>query len=320
MCDNDSIHNDPVKRGRLGDDKADRKWPLWRRRARAFMQLLQQCDDPEVRKHTRQIFRCAVRLVFVAHVSGDKKRLLWAYFCRFRWCPVCLWRRMLKWHSRLLKKVPEVAEQHPDAIWVLLTLTLRNCKPGWTRQTLQEMSTAWRKMHGRKFMRPVYGWVRALEVTFNHDEGTVHPHYHVLICAPRGWYVDQKDWRKNWQKALGVKYEPFVDIRMVKGDPVSVVPEVVKYCVKPEDMLRDTAMITQVVRQMKGTRAIATSGVLKIKETDIDNDLADDIEANYQGELFGFQWDGTREYEPSKVDEGERLLLMEKRKNWGGDD
>ena len=50
-------------------------------------------------------------------------------------------------------------------------------------------------------------------------------------------YIKQKDWTALWRAALGVDYDPLVDVRNVKGGTAKAVAEVAKYPVKMDAIL-----------------------------------------------------------------------------------
>jgi len=64
---------------------------------------------------------------------------------------------------------------------------------------------------------------------------------------------------------LKVDYEPLVDIRALRSgaDPMELVPEIFKYCVKESDLVADPEWFLELTRQMHKMRTIATGGVLK---------------------------------------------------------
>lgn len=60
--------------------------------------------------------------------TGETRlRLRDARFCRVRHCPICQWRRSLMWQARFYQSLPKIVAEYPDARWLFLTLTVRNC-------------------------------------------------------------------------------------------------------------------------------------------------------------------------------------------------
>jgi plasmid rolling circle replication initiator protein Rep len=179
-----------------------------------------------------------------------------AHFCRVRHCPICQWRRSLKWIARFLQVIPEVLGKYPKGRFIFLTLTQKNVAVNELRVTLRGMSKAWDRMRKRKEFAAVTGWLRTVEVTRGAD-GSAHPHYHALLLVPGDYfhksdkYVTQEEWTKLWRESLKVNYDPIVHVAAVKpkrGRPAKGAPlpalmnaarEALKYAVKPSDMTAD---------------------------------------------------------------------------------
>jgi hypothetical protein len=133
---------------------------------------------------------------------------------------------------------------------------------------------------------PARGWVRAVEITRSQKYRSAHPHYHcLLMVAPayfQGDYLQQEQWANLWQQCLRIHYKPVVDIRVVKLALVpdtqrvnkppknmwAAVAEILKYAVKPSDMVRDHDWFLTLTDQLHHTRSVAIGGILKryIKE------------------------------------------------------
>ena len=128
--------------------------------------------------------------------------------------------------------------------------------------------------HKRKPWRVVAGWFRALEVTYNKDANTWHPHIHAVLLVPADYftnpdeYIDHDAWVAEWRWALKADYDPSVDVRTVKGDRAHAVAEVSKYAVKPGDWLdsEDNAgtdgRVFLLATELKGRRLTAFGGLM----------------------------------------------------------
>lgn len=221
-----------------------------------------------------------VEFVLVTKDSGEQVfKLQHAWFCRVRHCPVCQWRRSFMWKARFVKVIPSVVADYPTARWIFLTLTVKNCDLVDLRDNLNRMNKAWKRLTIRKVF-PALGWVKSFEVTRNPKDGTAHPHFHVLMMVPAGYfkgqaYISQEKWRELWQHALRADYDPVVDVRAVKPKLPSAgktdlaiglviaVKEVFKYSVKGQDLIADASWLLELTHQLHKTRAIALGGVLK---------------------------------------------------------
>lgn len=183
------------------------------------------------------------------------------------------------WVARFHKALPKVMEQQPNAEWVFLTLTARNCAVDGLRDEIKGMNEAWHRLVKRKEFTAVAGWIRTLEITRG-DDGSAHPHFHVLLLVrPSYWgkdYVKHEGWREAWKAAMRLDYLPQVRVQKVRAKKADVerlgskrgalaagAVEALKYTVKPSDMLADREWFLEVVRQTFRVRAVAAGGLLK---------------------------------------------------------
>lgn len=202
---------------------SDKPWDVHRLQAEQVTEIF----DNGLPHHQRQAERmrtCSNSLEFGWVIesidTGETKlKLKESRFCRVRTCPVCQWRRSLMWVARFYHAFPRIYADHPDLRYILLTLTVQNCRVLDLRSTIRDMNTAWDRMTKRK-QWPAVGFVRSLEVTRGKD-GTAHPHFHCLIAVRPGYfdgknYLSTAKWASMWQEALRTEYAPIVDARTVK--------------------------------------------------------------------------------------------------------
>lgn len=260
----------------------------------------------EFNDYVDRIAICAKLLEFALTTADTGEmvfRLQTAWFCRVRHCPVCQWRRSLMWKARFIKALPKITADYPTARWIFLTLTVRNCELTELRHTLSQMNKAWERLSKRKIF-PALGWVRSFEVTRNKQDGSAHPHFHVLMMVPAGYfkgqsYINQQQWTQLWRDCLRVDYDPILDVRAVKApkssaggaDPgvglIIAIKETLKYSVKGEELVVDAAWLIELTHQLHKTRAIALGGCLKKYLSEADPDQEDLVHADLedQGEV-----------------------------------
>nr|ABI98668.1 Rep protein [Paenibacillus popilliae] len=254
------------------------------------------------------VLYCGTRLKFACCPEGHYKRLKWASFCRVRLCPMCGWRRSLK-VAHQVKRVAHTAMESANLRWVFLTLTVRNVSGDKLSDEMDHLTKSFRRFFQRKRLKKiVLGFFRGLEVTYNKDKDTYHPHYHVLLAVTPSYfdgksYIKKSEWSELWRDAARLDYDPIVDVRVVKDgrrlekeqgilvekgyiDP-GIISEMSKYTVKAADYLveDDVELTDKVVstleRALLGRRLFAFGGMLKdVYEWLKNQDAMDDAESD----------------------------------------
>jgi plasmid rolling circle replication initiator protein Rep len=242
-------------------------------------------------KYADRIQTCGKLLEFALRSDnqGDVGiKLQSAHFCRVRHCPVCQWRRSMKWQAKMFSAMPEITQAYPTHRWIFVTLTVRNCDLVDLRAVVDGMNKAFTRLSQLKAF-PAIGWIKSLEVTRNAETGQAHPHFHCLMLVPPSYfgksYIKQEEWRSLWQRCMRVDYSPVVNVKAVKpkknkltdelDDIGQAIVETLKYSVKEEDLVADKEWLGELTTQLHKTRAIAIGGVLKnfLKEEKEDDDL-----------------------------------------------
>lgn len=271
--------------------------------------------DSPIGRHQRyadRVEQCSQVLEFARDPPGAglrKYHLKNAWFCRVRHCPVCQWRRSLQWQARLYQALPRLLVDFPTARFIFATFTIRNCRVENLRYTLGQLAQGWKRIIELRVW-PAVGWIRAVEITRSKD-GTAHPHYHCLLMVPETYfaadYLKQREWAELWRQCLRIDYTPIVDVRVIKQGKKrswlkvnrvsipqmwSIVTEILKYSVKPSDMMRDHAWFLAMSDQVLKTRAVAVGGVLKSylrEHADLTSEPGDEEAATVAERLF-FGW------------------------------
>jgi plasmid rolling circle replication initiator protein Rep len=228
------------------------------------------------------------RLVPDASEGELKLKLSSARFCRVRHCPVCQWRRSLMWKAKAYKVLPKIVNNYPTHRWLFVTLTVRNCRITELKETLQWMNKSWQRLSQLKVF-PADGWLRSTEVTRGKD-GSAHPHFHCLLMVKPGYfgknYIKQTEWVELWRKSLRIDYNPVLDVQAVKKgqQPMQLVPELLKYCVKESDLVCDREWFLELTRQMHKMKCVVTGGVLKQYLRELEQEPEDLIGDDGEGE------------------------------------
>ena len=211
------------------------------------------------------------------HITG-------ANFCKQRLCPVCNYRRStMMWH-----KINEIVSLFPDNEFLLVTLTVRNCKDTELNKTINHLLDSFHRITCRRtWQKNFIGYVRGLEITYNAKKNTYHPHIHILILASDEYfksdYVDIHTLRKWWKESAHLNYFVQVNIKKVKNKEKAVA-EVAKYAVKMSDILKNgissqRLRATQVLAScINGRRLISTGGCITKAARKLKISLEDDYD------------------------------------------
>lgn len=194
-----------------------------------------------------RVSECADILRFAVTETGHLK-LKQTWFCKSRLCPMCSWRRSIKYAVDTSKIIEEAVEREPKGRWLFLTLTTKNTTNAEDlRDEIKLYSGALRNMLRSKALKSlVHGFSRGIEVTVNKENGSYNQHMHVLLFVKASYfkgnnYLSQSDWVQMWRRAMKLDYDPSVDVRAIKGadadERFKAVLEVSKYPVKSMDYL-----------------------------------------------------------------------------------
>lgn len=236
----------------------------------------------ELVRYGESVASCGSYLRFQSCPQGHEKKLIEAYFCRKRLCPMCQWRKSLVMFHQVLTLIHAHSEKYRSDIPLLLTLTVPNVKAGDLKLMLDKMQKSWDRFAKRaKFKKAIRSWFRALEVTYNAELNTYHPHFHILLLVPRnyfeckyGLYIDHDEWLALWQEVTGMPEITQVDIRRVRKQssrkPLEAISaEIAKYATKPSSYIQKTAeghlrasekVIETLHYALKGRRLVAFGG------------------------------------------------------------
>lgn len=243
-------------------------------------------------KYADRIESCGKLLEFALRSDdqGDVGiKLQSARFCRVRHCPVCQWRRAMKWQAKMFTAMPEIKQAYPSHRWLFVTLTVRNCDLVDLRATVTAMNKGFERL-SKLACFPAIGWIKSVEVTRNSETGQAHPHFHCLMLVDSKYfggrnYIKQEQWRSLWQRSMRLDYVPVVNVKAVKpkvdkltgqqDDIGQAIVETLKYSVKESDLVSDENWLVELTTQLHKTRAVAVGGVLKqfLKEEKEDDDL-----------------------------------------------
>lgn len=294
-------------------------WKERKEKTMVLHELYLKAGYPEYAARARD---CATFLQFAVYQNGAR-RLRTANFCKMRLCPMCIGRRARRNAWKLSQVLDQVESEH-GAMFLFLTLSVKNVPGEQLGDTLTRLTKAWTKLiKHRQFERSVDGWFRAVEITrgddrwhkdpktgrrkFRKDEG-YHPHIHAILAVKpeyfargSGLYITHEEWVDRWQRALGVDYRPSVRIQTAKAKGEYVAgaasaTEAAKYAVKDEEYIDRTLpesrlieILTDYTEALRKRRLTAFGGWLKEAAKALDAEDMDD------GDLVHVEDDGIRD-------------------------
>ena len=232
------------KQGEILVDKNSRgKERDWRGRKILSLKLADIFKELQYKKtFVERVISCGDTLQFIQNQDGNLK-LYQAYFCKNKLCPMCNWRRSMKYSYQTSRIVDEAIKQSPKGRFLFLTLTVKNVEGQALNSTISQLTKSFDRLFKRaKVQRNLLGYLRSFEVTHNENDKTYHPHIHVLMMVRPSYfqskkdYITQKEWSDMWSQSLKVDYVPMIDIRTVKETGKGLrgaVLETAKYPTKP---------------------------------------------------------------------------------------
>lgn len=224
----------------------DRKW---KERKFANIDLAASLERLGYRNFNN-VYECAEVLRFREQEDGSLK-LFQTWFCKKKLCPICNWRRSMKYSYQAEEVITEAIKQYPKGRFIFLTLTVKNVNGDFIKQEITQISEGFRRlMLYKKVDKNVIGYLRALEITYSTNRDDYHPHLHVLLFVSSSYftgngnnYISQDEWTSLWKKAMKLDYTPVVNVKAVKAtekyDLKGAILETAKYPVKPFDLLND---------------------------------------------------------------------------------
>lgn len=211
---------------------------------------------------------CASHLLFGNRKDGSHD-LIFGNFCKDRFCPLCQARRSSRRAMELLHVMDCLSGE-----FLFLTLTVVNVDAGHLRESIDQLTDAFRDfIRDPRIKRGIMGYIRNIEVTYNKDAHTFHPHIHCLVNVSdtyfrdRDQYLSRSEVLKVWQAYMHDDRISQVDIRKVRGKCLDhAVVEVTKYFTKFGDWIyeSDSSSILNIfVDSLKSVNCTTMGGSIR---------------------------------------------------------
>ena len=235
-------------------------------------------NDLITENRMQSLEHCGNNLLFSIN-DKNEKRLKGANFCRLRTCPMCNWRKSLKMFGQTNKIANKILEQNSSTRFLFVTFTVENCETEKLEETINLMNQGFKRLTDKskgvkiteKFKNNMIGYIRAMEVTYNQEKDTYHPHIHCIFALKAGYfthgYIKKSDWQYIWGECCNTEYEPIVKVQTIKNSTSKAVAEVAKYPVKMDELanydnekkaIKALIVFTKI---LKGRRLITFGGV-----------------------------------------------------------
>lgn len=227
----------------------------------------------KIKKHISEsslelIEQCGSFLEMYSNKELDKKKLKTANFCKNRFCPMCNWRKSKK-DALKVSILMQYIKEELGLEFVFITLTAPNVKGEELEQEIREYTKAFSNLTKRKeFIKVNKGFVRKLEVTYNEENNTYHPHLHIIMAVNKSYftdktYISKKKLLELWKECKKDNTITQVDIKKVDTTDRKAILEIAKYSAKDSDYLKSQEVFDVFYKALKGKRLLTYTGVFK---------------------------------------------------------
>ena len=201
-------------------------------------------------KKADNVQRCASHLEFLRCTIDEKhhSKLVDANFCRDRMCSQCQWRKSIRQFGVAVKVGHELRRREreagkPESQFIFLTLTIPNVPLEKLSDAIDELFGGWKRLYERKEVKKIMlGYHRALEISYNAQTNTFHPHIHAAIVVSPIYfaghtYIKRDRWLEMWREVMRIPEITQVDVRKIRGkkgqdEIISGFAEACKYSLK----------------------------------------------------------------------------------------
>lgn len=257
------------------------------------------------------VSQCAEILTFTVTTNGMLK-LSQTWFCKNKLCPICNWRRSMKYSYQSSLIIDEAIERQPKGKFLFLTLTVKNVPGSVLNKTMSSLTQSFDRLFRRKKVKAnLIGFLRATEVTVElARKGYYHPHLHVLLMVKSSYfmnkenYITQVEWAELWQNSLKVDYTPVVNIKAIKNKDTDIfdkdglkkaILETAKYPVKPINFDdNNLKVIDDLYNGLYRKRQLAYGGLFKKIKTELKLDDVENGDLIKVDEVTGEISEGTK--------------------------
>ena len=278
--------------------KSIQKWQQKKLNAQIMAGVMEK--RPKLQRRAERMKHCGEMVLFrwcpkCGHTHGIAGGM-----CRDRLCPLCEWRLSLTKYSQMMQVFDLLHNEFTSngMFASMLTLTVKNVRIGQLAETLRRFTDAWRAVTRRVCMKGVKGWARNIEITRNAEDGTYHPHVHILLLwqelpdKPLGQIA--LEIVKEWRRQMDISYQSVWHHEIAYEKPRDIVDYVQDHKTAAQAAAAEAAMYTlssdtilnipdseieEFAAAIAGTRMTGYGGIIKkarkllgLKEDEIEAD------------------------------------------------
>jgi len=273
----------------------------------------------------KHVCECGNWLDFIVNYDEDRRKLMAANFCKWRFCPMCAMRKALVDAQRISVLMTYLNQVHGKS-FIMVTFTAPNVEADKLHDEITKFNLSFKNFTKRKEISSINkGYIRKLEITYNRERNDYHPHFHVVFAVNPSYfksrgYVKQTAWLDIWRECMGDDSITQVDVRKFKpkdnGDMSEGFngAEFAKYFAKDEDYTLSCEVFDAFYTALKGRQQLTYNGLFamankKYKADELVEYIKSD-DTDYFWQLV-YTWKG-KEYKEKtrrKLDATDKLWL-----------
>lgn len=216
---------------------------------------------------------CSNHFTAVADRTLQKSKIVKAIRCKDKFCPVCQKIKSTK-NALVIQTMYNYLKENTKLNYLFITLTAPNVKGEDLNNELISYSKSFERMiKVKKVAKINKGYIAKLEITYNAEDDSYHPHYHVIMAVPNqyfknmNYYIKRDEWLEIWKKAKRDECITQVDVRKVHNkneDGISSeVLELAKYMAKSSDYFNSLDVFETYFNQTYKKRFMRYGGLFK---------------------------------------------------------
>lgn len=229
-------------------------------------------------KKIKRVEECANFIVFKSSADKSLKSLHSGNFCHDRLCPICSWLQARKKAYELLVLLDFIKIKYQYE-FIFLTLTAPNVPADKLKNEINDFNKSFERLtKSKEFTMISNGFIRKLEITYNAEKDTYHPHFHVIVAVNKSYfksrnYLSREKFLELWKRSKRDNTITQVDVKKVKMNSIKEVMEIATYSAKHKDILTNgKEVFSTFYSSLYKKKIFAYSGIFKEVKKLFDDD------------------------------------------------